>query len=50
MDFKTLEVYSLQDWHVGCLIRDYWVEMETEENEVTVDAYALPTDQEALAE
>ena len=50
VDFKTLEVYSLQDWHVGWLIRDYWVEMETEENEVTVDAYALPTDQEALAE
>lgn len=31
VDFKTLEVYSLQDWHRGCLIRDYWV-----------DVYAIP--------
>lgn len=26
VDFETLEIYSLQDWHVGCSIRDYWVD------------------------
>ena len=31
VDFHTLEVYSLQDWHKVCLIRDYWV-----------DVYAIP--------
>lgn len=42
VDFKTLEIYSLQDWHRGCLIRDYWVEIEPEGNEITVDVYAIP--------
>ena len=42
VDFNTLEVYSLQDWHRGCLIRDYWVEIEPDGNEITVDAYAIP--------
>ena len=39
VDFETLEIYSLQDWHVGCLIRDYWAEMEHEGNKVSVDVY-----------
>lgn len=42
VDFKTLEVYSLQDWHRGCLIRDYWIEIDPEGNEIAVDAYAVP--------
>lgn len=42
VDFKTLEIYSLQDWHRGCRIRDYWVEIEPEGNELTVEAYAIP--------
>ena len=42
VDFKTLEMYSLQDWHRGCRIRDYWVEIEPEGNELTVEAYAIP--------
>ena len=42
VDFKTLEIYSLQDWHRGCLIRDYWVEIEPEGNKLTVEAYAIP--------
>lgn len=42
VDFKTLEVYSLQDWHRGCMIRDYWVEIEPDGNEIAVDVYAIP--------
>lgn len=42
VDFKTLQIYSLQDWHRGCRIRDYWVEIEPEGNELTVEAYAIP--------
>lgn len=43
VDFETLEIYSLQDWHVGCSIRDYWVDMEYDEEKVEVSAYYLPT-------
>lgn len=43
VDFRTLEIYSLQDWHVGCSIRDYWVDMEYDEEKVAVNAYYLPT-------
>lgn len=43
VDFKMLEIYALQDWHVGCSIRDYWVNMEYDEEKVEVNAYYLPT-------
>lgn len=43
MDFETLEIYSLQGWHVGCSIRDYWVDMEYDEEKLEVNAYCLPT-------
>lgn len=42
VDFKTLEIYSLQDGHVGCSIRDYWVDMEYDGEKVEVHAYYLP--------
>lgn len=45
VDFKTLEIYSLQDWHRGCTIRDYWVEMEPEGNEIEIKAFYLPYDE-----
>ena len=41
VDFQTLEIYSVQEWHRGCLIRDYWVEIETEGNETEVNAYKV---------
>lgn len=41
VDFKTLEIYSLQDWHRGCRIRDYWVGINPEGNEISVDVYHL---------
>lgn len=42
VDFETLEIYALQDWHTGMSIRDYWVEMEYEENEIEVKVFYLP--------
>lgn len=38
IDFKTQVIYSLQEWHRGCLIRDYWMEIELDGNEITVEA------------
>lgn len=45
VDFQTLEIYSLQDWQRGCLIRNYWVEIEPVGNEITVNAYTIPHQQ-----
>lgn len=44
VDFETLEVYSLQHWHTGVSIRDYWVEMgyADDSGELKIDAYYLP--------
>ncbi len=42
VDFETLEIYSLQDWHMGCSIRDYWVDMRYDEEKVEVRVYYLP--------
>lgn len=41
MDFQTLEIYSVQDWHKGCLIGDYWVDIKTEENQIEINAYKV---------
>lgn len=42
VDFQTLEIYSLQDWHVGCSIRDYWAKMDYQENIIKVEIFYLP--------
>lgn len=44
VDFETLEIYSLQDWHRGCRIRDYWVEIQPDEekNRIEVEVFRLP--------
>lgn len=43
VDFETLEIYSLQDWHRGCRIRDYWVEIQPDEerNRIEVEVFRL---------
>lgn len=48
VDFKDLEIYSLQDWHRGCRIRDYWVEINPEGNEIYLDAYCLTDKEDTL--
>lgn len=40
VDFKTLELYSLQE-DVGYAIRDYWIEIERDKNTISLDAYDL---------
>ena len=40
--FETLEIYSLQDWHQGYRIRDYWVEIELDDDEIQIDVYHIP--------
>ena len=42
IDFETLEIYSLQDWHQGYRIRDYWVEIELDDDEIQIDVYHIP--------
>ena len=42
VDFETLEIYALQDWRTGMSIRDYWVEMEYDGNEIEVKAFEVP--------
>lgn len=42
VDFQTLEIYSLQDYYAGCMVRDYWINMEYEENEIRVEAFYVP--------
>ena len=42
IDFETLEIYSLQDWHQGYRIRDYWVEIELDDDEIQIAVYHIP--------
>lgn len=41
VDFKTLELYSMQKQNVGYSIRDYWVDLEYGD-EIEIAAYYLP--------
>lgn len=42
VDFKTLDIYSLQDDYRSIFIRDYYVEMNFEDNSVETKAFYLP--------
>ena len=42
VDFETLEIYPMQNKYVAYFIRDYWIEMDFDENKVGVGAYYLP--------
>ena len=43
VDFQTLEIYSLQDWHTGYWINNYWVEIEYEKNKIDIEVFTLLT-------
>ena len=43
LDRQTAKIYSAQDWHLGYFIRDYWIELDFEETEVSIKAYYLPS-------
>lgn len=42
IDFKTLEIYSLQDYWRAYFVRDYYVEMDFDDNIVKTEAFYLP--------
>lgn len=41
VDLETLEIYSLEDWHRGCMIRDYWVEIEPDKEKIEIKVFSL---------
>lgn len=46
VDCQTLKLYPLQDWYAGYFIRDYWIDLKTEDNGLSVRAYYLPKTEE----
>ena len=42
VDFKPLDIYSLQDYYRSIFIRDYYVEMDFENNSVEIKVFYLP--------
>lgn len=42
VDFDTLEIYSLQGTYPAYFVRDYWIEMELDGNDMEVEAFYLP--------
>lgn len=42
VDFKTMEIYSVQDDYRAYFVRDYWVKIDGEEDEMGVEVYYLP--------
>lgn len=42
VDFKTLDIYSLQDHYRSIFIRDYYVEMDFKDTSVETKAFYMP--------
>ena len=42
LDFQTFEIHPVQDWYRGYFIRDYWVELDFDETDISVKTYYLP--------
>lgn len=42
VDFDTLEIYSLQDYFRAYFIRDYWVKMDFQGNNIEIETFYLP--------
>ena len=42
VDFATLEIYPLQKRNGAYTVRDYWVELDHNESEITIEVYYLP--------
>lgn len=42
LDFQTFEIHPVQDWYRGYFIRDYWVELDFEEADLSIKTYYLP--------
>ena len=42
VDFETLEIYPVQNEYSAYFIRDYWIEIENDGNDVKIEAFYLP--------
>ena len=42
VDFETLEIHPVQNRYIAYFIRDYWVELDFEEDEIRMAAFYLP--------
>ena len=42
VDFETLEIYPMQKMNISYSVRDYWVELDHQDDEVEVKVYYLP--------
>ena len=42
VDFETLEIYPVQNRYTAYFIKDYWVELDSEENEIRIEVFYLP--------
>ena len=42
VDFQTLDLYALQEHNGGYFVRDYYVEIESEEDGIEVRAFYCP--------
>jgi hypothetical protein len=42
VDFETLEIHPVQNMYTAYFIKDYWVELDSEENEIRIEAFYLP--------
>lgn len=42
VDFETLEMYPMQKMNVSYSVRDYWVELDHQDDEVEIKVYYLP--------
>lgn len=50
VDFKTLDIYSLQEWSKSCKIRNCLVEMNREGNKTMINLYFLNTEDPCMCE
>lgn len=42
VDFETLDIYPMQNKYVAYFIKDYWIEIDFDENEIEIEAFYLP--------
>lgn len=42
VDFETLDIYPVQNMYASYFIRDYWIEIDFNENKVEVEGFYLP--------
>lgn len=42
VDFETLDIYPMQKMNISYSVRDYWVELDHQDNEIELSVYYLP--------